>query len=226
MLQKYSNLTHQNCVLRRDRGATERLNKHDITLYGFSTTRSSRCKWTLQELGLPFEDVDDPSLVGTDTLRELHPQGKLPVCVIDGEALFESSAICTCLCDLVPDKQLIASVGTRDRALHYQWVSFALTEMENYLWHSFRHTEFYPESRRVPEVVASNSDEFRAGAKVLNDALKGSQYLVGKEFSVTDIIVSWLLNWGRRLGLLDEFSNLHNYLKRLFEREHCTLRQD
>ena len=202
------------------------MNKHDITLYGFSTTRSSRCKWTLWELGLPFKDVDDPSLVGTDTLRKLHPQAKVPVCVIDGQVLFESSAICTYLCDIVPERKLIARVGTRARALHYQWSSFALTEMENYLWHSFRHTEVYPESKRVPEVVHSNSDEYRAGAKVLNDVLADSKYLVGNDFSVTDIIVSWLVNWGRRLGLLDNLLALNDYLKRLFEREHCTLRQD
>lgn len=54
--------------------------------------------------------------------------GKVPAVVIDGEPLFEAAAICTYLAGLVPEKGLIAPSGTRERALHLQWVSFALTE--------------------------------------------------------------------------------------------------
>lgn len=54
--------------------------------------------------------------------------GKVPAVVIDGEPLFEAAAICTYLAGLVPEKGLIAPSGTREGALHLQWVSFALTE--------------------------------------------------------------------------------------------------
>jgi len=43
---------------------------------------------------------------------------------------------------------------------------------------------------------------------------------------VTDIIVSWAVNWGRRQGLLDGMGGLHAYLERLFERSHCALAKD
>ena len=62
----------------------------NITLYGSGTSRSSRCLWTLLELGVEFEYVDDSSLIGTENLRKLQPQGKLPAIVVDGESLFES----------------------------------------------------------------------------------------------------------------------------------------
>jgi glutathione S-transferase len=54
---------------------------------------------------------------------------------------------------------------------------------------------------------------------VLGDA----QYLVDGKFSVTDIIVSYTLNWARRQGLLGDYPNLKAYLQRLFQRPHCTL---
>ena len=196
---------------------------HEITLYGFGPTRSARCRWTLLELGLPFENVDDRSLIGSDQLRGLHPQAKLPAIVIDGEALFESVAICTHLCDLAPERGLIGAAGTRERALHEQWASFVLSEMEAYLWSSAKHTIFYPEEKRVAAVVESNSEEFRAGARVLDEVLAGSPFLVGGKFSVTDIVAGWVVNWGRRMGQLDGFDNLSAYLTRLFERELCTL---
>lgn len=196
---------------------------HAITLYGLGPTRSARCKWTLLELGLDFDYVEDRSLIGSDELRPFHPQAKFPAAVIDGEPLFESSAICTHLCDLAPEKGLIAPAGSRARALHEQWTAFCLSEMEAYLWHTAKHTSFYPEEKRVPAVVAANSEEFRKGAKVLNDVLADSPFLVNGEFSVTDIFVGWAVNWGRRMGQNDGFEHLQSYLDRLFAREHCTL---
>lgn len=196
---------------------------HQIALYGFGPTRSARCRWTLLELGLPFEDVDDRSLVGSERLRAIHPQAKLPAVVIDGEPLFESAAICTHLCDLAPERGLIGRPGSRERALHEQWTCFALTEMEAYLWSNAKHQTFYPEDKRVDAVVAPNFEEFRAGAKVIENVLADCAFLIGGEFSVTDIVVGWTVNWGRRMGQLDDMPNLLAYLGRLFERESCTL---
>ncbi|MGB1883874.1 MAG: glutathione S-transferase family protein [Gammaproteobacteria bacterium] len=196
---------------------------HEITLYGLGPTRSARCRWTLLELDVPFDYVEDRALIGSDELRPLHPQAKFPVAVIDGEPLFESAAICTVLCDLVPGNSLLARPGTRERALHEQWTSFVLSEMEAYLWSNAKHTAFYPEEKRVAAVVEPNFEEFRNGAQVLEDTLANQQFLVGDTFSVTDIIAGWCVNWGRRQGQLEPFPNLRAYLTRLFERELCTL---
>lgn len=195
----------------------------DITLYGFGPTRSARCRWTLLELGLAFEDVDDRALVGSDRLRQFHPQAKLPAVVIDGTPLFESAAICTHLCDLAPDKDLIGAAGTWPRALHEQWTCFALTEMEAWLWSTAKHTNFYPEAKQVRAVVPTNNEEFRNGAAVLDAHLASTPFVVDGRFTVTDIVVGWTVNWGRRMGQLDGFGHLHAWLARLFERELCTL---
>ena len=75
----------------------------------------------------------------------------------------------------------------------------------------------------MPAIIETNSEEFRSGAKVLDDALAEIPYLVGDCFSVTDIIVGWTLNLGLRSGHLDGFGYLHAYLERLLAREFCTL---
>lgn len=196
---------------------------HAITLYGFGPTRSARCRWTLLELGLAFEEIDDRALVGSERLRRVHPQAKLPAIEVDGQPLFESAAICTWLCDLAPAAALVGTPGSYARALHDQWCDFALTEMEAWLWSTAKHTNFYPEQQRVAAVVAPNNAEFRAGAAVLDAELAGREYLVEDRFSVTDIVVGWTVNWGRRMGQLDGFDHLRAYLERLFAREHCAL---
>lgn len=198
----------------------------DVTLYEAGTLRSVRCRWTLLEAGIPFKSIAKPDLVGSDEVRALHPLGKLPVAVIDGQALFESAAICTYLADHAPGVDLIARPGTWGRAQHDQWTSFALTEMEAWLWNTAVNTFVLPSDQQIDAGFAQNAMMFGRGATALNDVLSEQEYLVDDRFTVTDIIVSWTVNWGRRQGLLNDLTGLQAYLKRLFERPHCALPKD
>lgn len=194
-----------------------------ITLYEMGTTRSARCRWTLLELGLEFEAIETRPLLHTDELTAINPMGKAPAIVIDGRPLFESCAICTALADANPDKGLISPSGTWQRALHDQWTCFTLSELEAWLWHSAKHSFLYPEEERVPEILEPNAKEFRKGAAVANDALAKNDYIINDAFSVTDIIMSFSLNWARRAGLTAEFDAINTYLDRILAREHCPL---
>jgi glutathione S-transferase len=194
-----------------------------ITLYEYGATRSVRVRWTLLELGLDFESKQGRELIGSEELRKVHPQGKLPAAVIDGRPLFESVAICNHLADSVPEKGLIPAAGTWDRALHDQWTSFALTELEAWLWSNAKHQFFYPEEMRVPGVVDANKREVRAALEVLEAELAQRDHLVGDAFSLTDILVSYTVNWARRARQLGDFPSLQRYLERLWERPACAL---
>ena len=196
---------------------------HDITLYEYGPSRSKQVRWALLELGLEFKAVGDLSILHSEELKKVNPMGKVPAVIIDGEPLFEAAAICTYLADLAPEKELIAPSGTRERALHLQWVSFALTEMEAYVWSNARNTFVLPEEKRITALFDQNSKAYRHAAKILNNALADCDYLIGNRFSVTDILVGFVVNWGNMAGLLEDRPNLQKYLARLKERPHCTL---
>jgi len=195
----------------------------DITLYEYSSSRSKQARWALQELGLEFKSISGLEILHSDELNRVNPMGKVPAVVIDGEPLFEAAAICTYLADLVPEKGLIAASGTRERALHLQWVSFALTEMEAYLWSNARNTFVLPEEQRITTLFDQNKKAFIHAASVLDNVLSSADYLVANQFSVTDILVGFTVNWGDLAGLLLQMPNLQRYLTRLKERPHCTL---
>jgi len=195
----------------------------DITLYEYSSSRSKQARWALQELGLEFKSISGLEILHSDELNRVNPMGKVPAVVIDGEPLFEAVAICTYLADLVPEKGLIAASGTRERALHLQWVSFALTEMEAYLWSNARNTFVLPEEQRITTLFDQNKKAFIHAASVLDNVLSSADYLVANQFSVTDILVGFTVNWGDLAGLLLQMPNLQRYLTRLKERPHCTL---
>ena len=198
----------------------------DITLYESGTSRSARCRWTLLEAGLSFKSLSRPDLPTNDEVKAIYPVGKLPVVIIDGKVLFESAAICTYLADHAPDIDLIAKPGSWARGQHDQWTSFALTEMEAWLWNTAVNKFILPPDQRIEAGFEQNAMMFGRSASVLNDVLLRDDYLVENRFTVTDIIVSWTVNWGRRQGLLDGMSGLHAYLERLFERSHCALAKD
>lgn len=195
----------------------------EITLYEYGPSRSKQARWTLLECGLEFKSVSGIEILHSDELKKVNPMGKVPAVLINGEPLFEAAAICTYLADLVPEKKLIAPSGTRERALHLQWVSFALTEMEAYLWSNARNTFVLPKEQRITALFEQNNAAFAHAAGVLDKVLGKTDYMVNNRFSVTDILVGFTLNWGKGAGLLGDFPNLENYLERLKERPHCTL---
>ena len=110
--------------------------------------------------------------------------------------------------------------------MHDQWTSFVLTELEAWLWSNFKHTTAYPEEERVTGILEPNRREARKALEVFDDVLGQSPYLTGEQFQVTDIIVSWTINWGRRAELTAGLANIAGYLERVGQRAHCTLNFD
>ena len=200
----------------------------NIKLFELGPTRSSRARWALLEAGLEFESLgNNIDVFKSAELHKVHPLGKLPAAIINDQPLFESAAIVTAIADLVPEKELIAKPGTWSRNLHYQWVSFALTEMESFVQSNEINTIDFilPKEQHVKEIIKQNSALYQKGATVLETALRDKMFLVDNRFSVTDIMVSYTVNWGYNDGLIDDFPNLIAYLKRLYARENCPLVQ-
>jgi glutathione S-transferase len=192
-----------------------------LKLYEFAVTRSARVRWTLLELGLPFESRAGQDMFHHPEVTAIHPLGKLPAFSDHGRPLFESAAICTWLADSHPDAGLIAPSGQWARALHDQWVCFALTEIEAFQWHTARNLFVLPEAERVTSVFAQNEAAARAGLAVLDAALRGKDWLIENRFSVTDIIVGYAVCWAQVLGFTEGMTQVNAYADRLLARPHC-----
>lgn len=192
-----------------------------ITLYELAPTRSARVRWTLLELGLPFESKAGPQVFEDPALAEIHPLCKIPAVRDGGRPLFESAAICTWLADSHPDKRLISPSGTWARALHDQWTAFVLSEVEAYQWHTARNIFILPEEERLPAVFEQNAKAMRRGLEVLEQALEGQDWLVENRFSVTDIFASYVICWTHKTGNLEGLDNLNAYVARIRARPLC-----
>ena len=107
-----------------------------MRLYEFPPTRSIRVRWTLQELGVPFEAVTVNLIAGDHHKPEflaLNPAAKIPVLVDGDVVLTESVAAVMYLADKYPEQGLLpGSLAARGQA--YRWLLFAATELEQPLW--------------------------------------------------------------------------------------------
>jgi glutathione S-transferase len=184
-----------------------------MRLYHVPGTRSTRALWALEEAGAPFElTILGPEERRSEEHRARHPLGRVPVVEEDEGFVFESGALCLHIADSYPEAHLIGPLGSHERALVYQWVSFALTELEPHFMDFLRSREADPQRAEMAR------DRWRVAAAVVERALDGHEFLVGDRFSAADVLCGELLTVGRRLGLVEGLPNLSAYLDRLADR--------
>jgi len=197
-----------------------------MKLYEFAPTRSIRARWTLQELGVPFEAVTVNLLAGEHRKPEflaINPAGKVPVLVDDDVVLTESVAIVVYLAEKYPDKGLIPAY-LRGRAEALRWLLFTTTELEQPLWRMAKHKLIYPEEKRLPADIDLARDEFIAMAQVLDRYMAGREFVVGETVTVADFVLGYTLDWATLGNLLDDLPRLEAYRERLYVRPRAPMR--
>lgn len=197
-----------------------------MKLYEFPPTRSIRARWTLQELGVEFESVIVNLGAGENRSPEflkINPAGKLPA-LVDGDlVIIESVAIALYLAEKYPEKGFIPA-DIKQRAQLHQWLLFTVTELEQPLWRIARHTSIYPKDQRLPGDVALASQEFRGMAAVLEEHMRGRQFVVGDSVTVADFVLAYTLDWGNEVKLLDGCPELVAYMQRMYARPNAPMR--
>lgn len=191
-----------------------------MKLYEFPPTRSIRVRWTLQELGVPFESVVVDLTRGEHRKPEflkVNPAGKLPVLVDGDVVLTESVAIVLYLAEKYPEKGLLPR-GIVERAQLHKWLMFTATELEQPLWRISRHTALYPKEKRLPAEVALAKEDFLAMAPVIEAHMNGRRFVVGETVTVADFVLAYTLDWANEVRLLDGSPNLTRYMNEMYAR--------
>jgi glutathione S-transferase len=178
-------------------------------LYYMPRTRSSRVLWVLEEIGERYQltEIAGVQRRSAEHLRR-HPLGRVPVLELgDGTTVFESAAICLQLADLYPAAGLIPPLGSSERALVYQWVMFAVAELEGPL---FRWIRSLGEGTADSFAV----DRFTQAAIALESALSGGEWLLGAQFTLADVMCASVLQGADSREMLRPWPALEAYLQR------------
>ncbi|CAB4920754.1 unannotated protein [freshwater metagenome] len=175
--------------------------------------RPIRALWTLEEAGVDYElVVMTAEEAAGDEHRARHPRGKVPVLETGGETVFESTALCLHAADLSADARLLGEPGSTERALVYQWLFFAMTEIEPPLIEAARTRESHPElAAKAVKKAQGNIDAVAAN-------LGDRDFLVGDSFTVADIVMSEVLGIVPRFELGELTGALPAYVERMGQR--------
>ncbi len=194
-----------------------------ITLYGVTASRTFRCLWMLEELGLEYRhepiDYRDRAALDAPAYRQLNPNGRIPT-LVDGElVLWESMAI-----NLYLARRYGADIGlwpdtVEDEGRAGQWSFWVMSEIEDSLLTVLMHQRLLPEERRDPERATRHRGILRQPFAVLDQALGEHDWLAGTRFTVADLNVAAVLSWARpaRLSLKD-WPALDGWLDRCLDR--------
>ena len=160
------------------------------TVLGSTKNRTLRVIWTLEELGVSYEQVvGDP---GSAEVKALNPTGKVPALIVEGEVLTDSVAIITFLSDR--HHALTFPAGSVERLRMDGHIHFLLEEFDSLLWVAAKNSFINPVEQRAAEVKPILKWEFERSLKRLEDRLHG-EYLMGDTFTISDILATHCLNW-------------------------------
>jgi glutathione S-transferase len=178
--------------------------------------RDLRPVWLLEELAAPYEIVwlDRAS----DENRKqpylsINPFGKVPALEDEGFRLYESAAICAYLGDRFG--RFIPAPGSRERALHDQWVSCALSNIEPHASRVFACEHFFARNDATATIRAGAAGELQRNLPVIDGHLAGQAFLMGPDPCVADIMLCSILRMIAGSELIAPLARLGAYMARL-----------
>ena len=165
-----------------------------VKIYGSPMSRASRVMWCARELGVPFENVE----VGWDKLKSpeflaINPNGKFPGFADGNLKLFESLAINLYLAKKYGTGELYPT-NIEDEACVFQWTLWAATEVEPLLLPSVMVKFGFGSD---PATAAAAAERAKPALKILDEHLKGRDWLVGNKFSVGDLNAAGVVMFAR-----------------------------
>jgi glutathione S-transferase len=162
-----------------------------IRLYGIPQSRTARCLWMLEELGVPYENVP-VHFIGDAQKPEflkINPNGHIPALDDGGLVLFESLAINLHLARQYGAGKGLWPASPDDQSRAIQWSIWAMTEGEPPIVKMLMHRLFLPEAERIEAEAIRGEQALHKAIGVLEGALRGRTYLLGDGFSVADLNV-------------------------------------
>ncbi|MCM2560851.1 glutathione S-transferase family protein [Lutimaribacter sp. EGI FJ00015] len=190
-----------------------------IILHHIPQSRSMRVLWLLNELEVTFGIVAHPldrSLRAPGFLS-LSPAGRVPALEIDGERMFEATAIIEYLCERFPERGLGRTPDDPDRMAWLVWLHFSETvtgsvDILHRGWAAGAGELMRDELARLR--VAYDAIEAR-----LSTPLENRDYLLTSGFSACDIAVGQAVYMARHFLEPDDFPELAAWYARITERD-------
>ena len=142
-----------------------------------------RVRMVLEEKGILYKVIEENLSHFSEELLLLHPEGKVPLLIHDGQAIHESAVITEYLDEAFPQVPLMPKAAM-DRARVRLWTFWANQLLKPDL-DAFK----YEWKKLEPEPKAALLERLRKRVQELNEALKDQPFLMGQSLNLADIHV-------------------------------------
>jgi glutathione S-transferase len=184
-----------------------------IVVHHLNDSRSQRVLWLLEELELPYQikhyQRDAQTRLAPPELKAVHPLGKSPVLVDDGQSIFESGAIVDYLIRHHGDGRLQPSIGWPEYETYQQWLHYAegsaMLPLMLKLYVSRLGEGGAPLAPRIDSEIDNHLG-------FVNQSLAGGDWLMGNQLTGADIQMSFVGEAAR--GLRAQYPNIDAWVKR------------
>jgi glutathione S-transferase len=181
-----------------------------IILYHHPFSRASTVLWMLEETGVSYElkfvDIMSGAHKKPDLLA-LNPMGKLPT-LTDGDTIVtETAAIGLYLADRYSYGTLAPKHDDAHRGAYLRWSLFAPSVIEPGSMAKASGWDFKPGQAGWGDYVAM--------IHTMESALAGRDFLLGKNFSMADVIFGGTLRFMLRFNMLEATPLFTGYAERL-----------
>jgi len=169
----------------------------------------------LEEAGLAYEPIAVDTRTGAQFAPDyvaINPNAKVPAIVDDGITVFDSNAILLYLADKTG--KFLPANTPKNRAEMLSWLMFVATGVGPFFGQAVHFKHFAPE--KMDYAHNRYQYEARRHLGVLEDRLKGRNYMVGDTYTIVDMDV-W--GWARMTNFIlgeDGFTDFPN-VKRLHD---------
>lgn len=170
-----------------------------LIFYSAPMSTATATAVVLEELGVPH-DRKKLDIKAGDTKKpeflKLNPNGKVPVIVHDGVAIWESSAIAMYLGETFGvDKKLYPPAGPK-RGEAMKWISWTNVSLCEAVYRRAYAGEWGDEETRNPKAAEKATKDIAALLTILDGALAGKEFLIG-EFTLADAHLNSFCDWLR-----------------------------
>lgn len=191
-----------------------------LKIYGVPRSSSGRCFLMLEELGLPYEHVPldmKNKEHKSENFLKLNPNGKVPV-LVDGDfVIWESTAINNYLAD--KHKPELLGKTPMERGVQQQWSTWAMVDLQPPLVEILIQMIFVPEEKRSMATIEKNREKVPPMLKILDNALAGKDYILGKNICVADFNLASVVNIAMMFEFdMKPYTNITAWMGRMKER--------
>ena len=195
-----------------------------LVLHHLNLSRSERIIWLLEELGAPYELVrharDPQTRLAPAALLDIHPMGKAPLLVHDGQVLAESGAIALHLLEHFDQgHRLHPAENTPSRAPFLEW----LQASEGATFLPFLMNTYLTATGLEDSLLSHWMGGERTKALgVIEAQLSRHDYFAGDAFTAADIMMGFQLEALEGRGGVADDSPVKSWLARIRTRDGYT----